>query len=39
MDSITLYEHQKRALKLTEGFNKCAYYLDRYGSRKNVCRK
>ena len=26
--SINLYEHQKKALELTEGFNRCAYYLD-----------
>ena len=33
MGGITLYEHQKRALEQTKDFNRCAYYLDRYGSR------
>lgn len=26
--SITLYEHQQRALNMTKGFNRCAYYID-----------
>ena len=25
---MELYKHQKDALKMTEGFNRCAYYLD-----------
>ena len=26
--TVSLYDHQKKALKQTEGYNKCAYYLD-----------
>ena len=25
---ITLFQHQQKALDLTEGHNRCAYYLD-----------
>lgn len=25
---VNLFEHQKKALELTENQNKCAYYLD-----------
>lgn len=25
---ITLFQHQQQALDLTEGHNRCAYYLD-----------
>ena len=26
--SIKLYGHQRRALEMTKGFNRCAYYVD-----------
>ena len=25
---ITLFQHQQKALDQTEGYNRCAYYLD-----------
>jgi len=28
MSRIELYEHQKKALALTQDKNRCAYYLD-----------
>lgn len=30
-DRMKLYSHQKKALELTEKFNRCAYYVDMGG--------